>query len=115
MHWKISVLHSGEEQVSVFKKMDISATNLATTMQQMTANENVNSDNISEWFVVNCAKLGHKQLSNSEFFRYTQGQSRERDENFPPIPEKWNSLPKKQILFPPKDKAVSMVITLLLT
>jgi hypothetical protein len=42
-------------------------------MQDMTANEYVNSDNISEWFVVDCAKPGHKQLSNSEFLRHTQG------------------------------------------
>jgi hypothetical protein len=57
-------------------------------MQDMKANENVNSDITSEWFVVDCAKPGHKQLSKSEFLRHTQGQSRERDKNFLPIPVK---------------------------
>jgi hypothetical protein len=72
MNQKISVLDNREEQVSVFKNIDISATKLTIIMQDMTANENVNSDNISEWFVVDCAKPGHKQLSNSEFLRHTR-------------------------------------------
>jgi hypothetical protein len=62
MNQKISILDSGEE-VSVFKKTDISATKLATTMQDITASENVNSGNISEWSVVDCAKPG--QATNS--------------------------------------------------
>jgi hypothetical protein len=38
-----------------------------------------------------------------------------RNEILHSIPEKWNSLPKKQTISPPKDKAVSIVATLLLT
>jgi hypothetical protein len=38
-----------------------------------------------------------------------------RNEILHSIPKKWNSLPEKRILSPPKDKAVSMVVALLLT
>jgi hypothetical protein len=56
-------------------------------MKDMTANENVNSDNISEWFVVDCAKPGQKQVSNSRGKEIKTSQY-PRNEILHSIPEK---------------------------
>jgi hypothetical protein len=61
------------------------ATKLDTTLQVVTTSENINCSKVSDWFAVNCAKSGSKQFSYSEFLRNIKGQSKETDENVPPI------------------------------
>jgi hypothetical protein len=46
----------------------------------MPTHENFDSDNISEWFEVDCTKPGHEVLEDSEIVRHTQEQPGETDE-----------------------------------
>jgi hypothetical protein len=91
-YWRKICPDIEEEDCLNFVKQKFTAAKLAAILKDMPGCENVDSDNILEWFAVECTKLGCIVLSDSETVRWAQEQSRETDEcsedeyNYPPHP-----------------------------
>uniref|UniRef100_H3AS01 HTH CENPB-type domain-containing protein n=1 Tax=Latimeria chalumnae TaxID=7897 RepID=H3AS01_LATCH len=90
--WKKFFPDNGENECLGFDEEDISATNLAAILQHTEGCENVDNENIEQWFEVDSTEPGYEVLTDSEIVRRVQGQadiSENVEEQTELIPERY--------------------------
>uniref|UniRef100_H3AHU5 HTH CENPB-type domain-containing protein n=1 Tax=Latimeria chalumnae TaxID=7897 RepID=H3AHU5_LATCH len=89
--WKKIFPDNRENECLGFDEEDISAANLAAILQHTEGCENVDNENIEQWFEVDSTKPGYEVLTDSEIVRRVQGQadiSENEEEQTELIPER---------------------------
>lgn len=91
--WKKIIPEIEEEDLLGFEDTPFSASNLASALKDAPDCENVDSENIEEWFAVDCTLPGHVMLSDDEIVKRALGENDDcsdesEDDDSPLIPEK---------------------------
>uniref|UniRef100_H3ABR8 HTH CENPB-type domain-containing protein n=1 Tax=Latimeria chalumnae TaxID=7897 RepID=H3ABR8_LATCH len=77
--WKKNFPDDGENECLGFDEEDISAANLAAILKHTEGCENVDNENLEQWFEVDSTEPGYKVLTDSEIVRRVQGQEEQTE------------------------------------
>uniref|UniRef100_H3A2J1 HTH psq-type domain-containing protein n=1 Tax=Latimeria chalumnae TaxID=7897 RepID=H3A2J1_LATCH len=92
--WKKIFPDNEENECLGFDEEDISAANLAAILKHTEGCENVDNENIEQWFEVDSTEPGYEVLTDSEIVRRVQGQADITSEN---EEEQTELIPKRRI------------------